>query len=240
MAILTGIIFLAASYAAAAAATVAGFGSSTLLIPVALLFMDVKTAVFVVAVFHLFNNLFKIGLFRKRVDTKVFWPFGIPSILLAFTGALLVSIIQIETVKTVLGVFLIAYALYSFLEPRFGIKKTRANAVAGGSLSGFLAGLIGLGGAIRGAFLVAFDLPKEVYVATSAAIALVIDVTRIPTYLLTKTVQNNTYYILLPILCVMAYLGVRTGKLWLERINQKTFRRMVSIALFAVGAKILF
>ncbi len=240
MTILTGIIFLAASFVAAAAATVAGFGSSTLLIPLALLFMDIKTAVFVVAVFHLFNNLFKVRLFRNRIGAKVFWLFGIPSILFAFAGAMLISLIQIEMIKTVLGVFLVAYAFYSFLEPRFDIKKTRANAAVGGSLSGFLAGLIGLGGAIRGAFLVAFDLPKEVYVATSAAIALVIDVTRIPTYVLTKTVQGSTSYILLSFLCVMAYLGTATGKRLLERIDQRTFRRAVSVALFAVGAKILF
>jgi uncharacterized membrane protein YfcA len=133
-----------------------------------------------------------------------------------------------------------AYAFYSFLEPRFGIKKTRINAAVGGSLSGFLAGLIGLGGAVRGAFLVAFDLPKEVYVATSAEIVFVIDVTRIPTYVLTKTIQSSTSYILLPFLCVMAYLGTAAGKRFLERIDQRTFRRAVSIALLAAGAKILF
>lgn len=240
MSVPTSLIFLAASYGAAVAATLAGFGSSTVLIPVALLFMDVKTAVFVVAVFHLFNNLFKIRLFRKNVDIQVFWLFGLPSILLALAGALLISAVQMEAVKTVLGGFLVVYAVYSFAEPGFGIKKTTAAAVAGGSLSGFLAGLIGLGGAIRGAFLTAFNLPRLAYVATSAAIALVIDVTRIPTYLLTKTVEDESYYMLLPFLCVTAYLGVRTGKVFLERLNQRTFRRVVSAALFAVGIKILF
>ena len=93
---------------------------------------------------------------------------------------------------------------------------------------------------MRGAFLVAFNLPKEAYVATSAAIALVIDTTSIPTYLVTKTVQNSSACILLPFLCVMAYLGVRTGKIFLKRINQDTFRRIVAVALLIVGVKILF
>jgi uncharacterized membrane protein YfcA len=236
---LISIIFLIASYLAAVAATIAGFGSSTLLIPVAVLFLDIKTAVFVVAVFHLFNNLFKIRLFGKNVDFKIFLLFGLPSILFAFTGALLISVIPIYVVETVLGVFLIVYAVYSLINPRFGIQKSKANAVVGGGLSGFLAGLLGLGGAVRGAFLVAFNLPKEAYIATSAAIALVIDATRIPTYLVTKTVQDSSSYILLPFLCVMAYLGVRTGKIFLKRINQDTFRRIVALALFAVGLKIL-
>ncbi len=237
---LTSAFFLIGSYGAAVAATLAGFGSSTLLIPVAVLFMDIKTAVFVVAVFHLLNNVFKIQLFRKNIDFKLFLLFGIPSILTAFSGAMLISGIPFNVVRIVLGMFLIVYAVYSFIKPGFGLKKSRPTAIVGGGLSGFLAGLIGLGGAIRGAFLTAFNLPKEIYVATSAMIAVVIDATRIPTYLVTKTVQNNSYYVLLPFLCVMAYFGVRTGKVLLQKINQDTFRRIVSLALLAVGVKILF
>lgn len=236
---LTSIVFLAASYGAAAAATIAGFGSSALLIPLAILFMDIKTAVFVVAVFHLFNNAFKIRLFWKSIDFKIFLLFGIPSILMAFTGAMLISSTPLEAIKIVLGLLLIVYAVYSFIKPEFGLKKSKPTAVLGGSLSGFLAGLIGLGGATRGAFLTAFNLPKEIYVATSAMIAIVIDITRIPTYLITKTVQDHSYYVLLPFLCVMAFFGVRTGKVLLQKINQDTFRRIVSVALFAVGLKIL-
>jgi uncharacterized membrane protein YfcA len=237
---LASVVFLMASFGAAVAATIAGFGSSILLIPVAILFMDIKTAIFVVAVFHLFNNVFKVRLFRKSIDFKIFFLFGIPSILMAFSGAMLISLVPLEGIKIVLAIFLILYAVYSFIKPEFGLKKSKPTAVIGGSLSGFLAGLIGLGGAIRGAFLTAFNLPKEIYVATSAMIAVVIDTTRIPTYLLTKTVQDNSYYILLPFLCVMAYFGVRTGKVLLQRINQDAFRRIVSLALFAAGVKIFF
>ncbi len=237
---LSSILFLIASFGAAVAATIAGFGSSILLIPVAILFMDIKTAVFVVAVFHLFNNLFKIRLFWKSIDFKIFLLFGIPSILMAFTGAMLISRIPLDVIKNILAAFLIIYAIYSFIKPEFGLKKSKPTAIIGGTLSGFLAGLIGLGGAIRGAFLTAFNLPKEIYVATSAMIAVVIDTTRVPTYLITKTVQDNSYYVLLPFLCVTAYFGVRTGKVFLQRIKQDTFRRIVSLALFAAGVEILF
>jgi len=240
MPILNTAFFLLVSYGAAVAATIAGFGSSALLIPAAILFMDIKTAVFVVAVFHLFNNVFKIRMFWKSIDFQIFLLFGIPSILLAFAGALLISVFPLDGVKIILGSFLTFYAVYSFIKPEFGLRKSRIFAVVGGSLSGFFAGLIGLGGAIRGAFLTAFGLPKEIYVATSAMIAVVIDVTRVPTYLFTRTVKDSSYYILLPFLCVMAYFGVMTGRVLLKKINQETFRRIVSIALFAAGAKILF
>ncbi|MFP4082969.1 MAG: sulfite exporter TauE/SafE family protein [Candidatus Aminicenantes bacterium] len=233
------IFFLIASYLAAVGATVAGFGSSTLLIPVAVLFMDLKTAVFVVAVFHLFNNIFKIRIFWHKIEFRTFLLFGIPSILFAFGGAVLISALAVGVVKKVLASFLIVYSIYSLAKPKFGLKKSNLTAVVGGGLSGLLAGLIGLGGAIRSAFLVAFNLPKEIYVATSAMIAVVIDLTRIPTYLLTRTVEESSYYLLIPFLVGSAYLGVRTGKILLARIKQETFRRIVAGALFLVGIKIL-
>ena len=232
-------IFVIISYAAAVAATLAGFGSSTLLIPVAIHFMEVKTAVLIVACFHLFNNLFKIRLFFKKIDTKIFLLFGVPSIVFAFLGAYLINFMPIEALKRIIGIFLIVFAIYSLIRPQFSLKQSNFTAILGGSFSGFFAGLIGLGGAIRGASLIAFNLAKEVYVGTSAMIAFVIDLTRIPTYILTGTVQFKSYTILLLFLILSAYLGVRTGKVLLKRIDQKTFRRIVAIALLLAGIKIM-
>ena len=234
------ILFILISYLVAIAATLAGFGSSTLLIPVAFHFMDVRTAVFIVACFHLFNNLFKIRLFWKKIEFKTFLLFGIPSITFAFIGAFFISVLPVQIIKKVLGIFLIIYAVYSLIQPRLTLKRSKWIAITGGSLSGLLAGLIGLGGAIRGAFLVAFSLAKEIYVGTSAAIAMVIDLTRIPTYIFTGAARIESYYILLPFLIVSAYFGVRTGKAFLNQVNQNTFRRIVSFALLLVGIKILF
>ncbi len=232
-------LFLLASYFAAVAATIAGFGSSALLIPVAFIFMDIKTAIFIVAVFHLFNNLFKIRLFWKQINFQIFVLFGIPSILLAFTGAVLISILPVDVISKILAAFLISYATYSFLRPKFSLKESKITAVLGGSFSGLLAGLIGLGGAVRGAFLMAFNLPKEIYVATSAMIATVIDLTRVPTYIVTKMAQDTSFYVLIPFLIISAYFGVRTGKILLTKIDQDSFRRVVAVALLLVGIKIL-
>jgi len=50
-----------------------------------------------------------------------------------------------------------------FLKREWALPKTNVTAVCGGMLSGLFAGFFGVGGAVRGAFLTAFDLPKEVY-----------------------------------------------------------------------------
>ncbi|HBU63617.1 MAG TPA: sulfite exporter TauE/SafE family protein, partial [Oceanicaulis sp.] len=56
-------------------------------------------------------------------------------------------------------------------------------ALAGGAAYGFSAGIFGVGGAVRGAFLSAYDLPKSVYIFTAGAIGLAIDSGRIVTYI---------------------------------------------------------
>ena len=233
-------LFLLAAYVAAVIATIAGFGSSTILIPVAMFFMDLKTAVFLVACFHLFSNIFKIRLFFNKIDFKLFKLFGIPSILFAFFGAQCITILPVEFLERTVALFLILFSGISFLKPHIKITKSPSSAIFGGSLSGFLAGLIGMGGAIRSIFLLTFNLPKEIYIGTAAIIAFVIDLTRIPTYLWTGVVRDHVYYSLLPLLIVIAYLGVRTGKALLGKIDQDVFKKIVLGALFLVGIKLLF
>ena len=47
-----------------------------------------------------------------------------------------------------------------------------------------------------------------------AMIALVIDLTRIPTYIFSGIVKDTSYYLLIPFLFISAYFGVKTGKLF--------------------------
>ena len=49
-------------------------------LPIALFFVDFKTALVLVAVFHLFGNLGRINSFRHGLDRKIIITFGIPSV----------------------------------------------------------------------------------------------------------------------------------------------------------------
>ncbi|OGH13074.1 MAG: sulfonate transporter, partial [Candidatus Levybacteria bacterium RIFCSPHIGHO2_01_FULL_38_26] len=230
------ILFFFAAFASEVIGTMAGFGSSTIFLPLALLFVDFQTALVLVAFLHIFGNLGRIGFFRHGLDRDLIIKFGIPSVILTIIGALLVSHISQDVLKGLLGVFLIGYASYSFWKENFSIPASTLNSVIGGSLSGFLAGLIGTGGALRGAFLTGFKLPKEKYIATAAAIALAVDLTRIPIYI-SEGFLKSEYYWYLPILFVVAFAGSFTGKGIVNKIPQKHFRRFVLIALFLIGVK---
>ena len=55
--------------------TMACFGSSTIFLTLALLFVDFKTAIILVAIFHLFGNLDRIIFFRHGFDKRIILQF---------------------------------------------------------------------------------------------------------------------------------------------------------------------
>ncbi|MFT4526888.1 MAG: putative membrane protein YfcA, partial [Bacteroidia bacterium] len=68
-----------------------GFGLGTLLMPVFAIFYPVEVAVALTGVVHLLNNLFKIALVYKNIDLGVALRFGLPAILMALVGAVVLT-----------------------------------------------------------------------------------------------------------------------------------------------------
>ena len=111
------ILFFGAAFLAEVVGSVAGFGSSTIFLPLALLFVDFKTALVLVAVFHFFGNIGRMGFFRQGLDRKILVRFGVPSVFFTLVGAQLVSIVSQDLLKSVLGIFLIGYSLMANYSP---------------------------------------------------------------------------------------------------------------------------
>ncbi|HLC91177.1 MAG TPA: sulfite exporter TauE/SafE family protein [Candidatus Nanoarchaeia archaeon] len=233
------ILFFLSAFLAGVLGTIAGFGSSTIFLPLALFFVDFKTALTLVACFHVFGNLSRMTLFRQGMDRKLILLFGIPSVILTIVGAFLVNSITQSLLKFILGLFLFAFSILSMVKLGFKARPSNSNVIIGGSMSGFLAGLIGTGGALRGAFLTAFSLPKEVYIATSAAIALVVDITRIPIYLTSGFLEQQWYWYL-PIMAVIAVLSSYIGKKIVDKIPQQSFKKGVLLMILGISIKFLY
>jgi uncharacterized membrane protein YfcA len=104
----------------------------------------------------------------------------------------------------------------------------------GRGLAGFLAGVIGTGGAIRGMALAAFDLEKSVFVATSAAIDSGVDFSRAIVYLRANYL-SSAFYWYVPGLLLVAFVGSYVGKIALNKLHQKNFRRIVLVLVFLIG-----
>ena len=219
--------------------TVAGFGTSTIFLPIALLFVDFKTALVLVAISHISGNIGATAFFRHGLDKRIILLFGIPSIILTILGAYLVIYIPQNILEVILGSFLLIFSIYSLLRPDFRVSASKINTVFGGSLSGFLQGLVGIGGPLRGAFLISYNLDKFKYIATLSAIAVIIDAARIPIYFLNNLLEPQFYYFI-PSLAVIGIVGSYTGKRIVQKIPQNIFKKVVLIGIALASLLLIY
>ncbi|DAC60036.1 MAG TPA: hypothetical protein D7I03_02950 [Candidatus Poseidoniales archaeon] len=79
-------------------------------------------------------------------------------------------------------------------------------------------------------------LPDKVaYAATASILALAVDITRIPIYIMFEGSAILDEYILIPCLVISAILGVNLGKRWLTKWKQTHIRTGILIAIVASG-----
>jgi len=140
---------------------------------------------------------------------------------------------QFDTLFGILS-FLIATSLTFLVFNKLEIKPTITNSISGGVLSGFIAGVVGTGGAIRGITLAAFNMKTEVFIATSAIIDLGIDASRSVVYTFNGYVHYHDLY-LIPILLLVSIVGTYIGKKILEHISQEQFKSTVLVLILITG-----
>ena len=224
---------------ATAIGAITGFGTSTLMIPVLVIFFPPVEAIFFVSIIHWFGNVWRVGLFRSGLNWRLFVLFGGAGLVTSYLGAYMSLGVNERFFMMILGVFLMGYSLFLVGQSQFKIPTVDLTAVSGGALSGFFAGMFGMGGAIRSLFLVAYDLPKAMYIATGGAIGLLVDSTRIVTYVAGgATLPRGLWYGLL--VCIpISFVGTQIAKRIVGKIPQNQFRMVVSVFLFMVGLKLV-
>jgi len=214
--------------------TIGGFGSSLFFIPIASYFLDFHSVLGVTALFHVSSNLAKIGIFKGGFDKKIALSLGIPAVVFVIIGALLSKYVETKFLEITLSIFLILISLFFLFKKEFQVKPTFANTLGGGIFSGFVAGLIGTGGAIRGIVLASYNLKMEVFIVTSAMIDLCIDASRSVVYLYNGYMHKDDLY-LIPILLVISIVGTFIGKKILLLVSEKQFKSFVLILVFVTG-----
>ena len=233
------LLFLTCAFGAEVIGTMAGFGAATILTPIAILFMDVKTAIALVACFHLFGNASRLLFFGRYVHAKTWVQFGLTGVLCSLLGAAMTAHLPSEIIQLIFGLFLLVYVgCSSSLPEHVHLPNTPWTLVGGGAASGFIAGLIGTGGAIRSACLLAFGLPRDVYIGTSAAIALIVDATRLPVYLTQHFIPSRMIPLVVSLIGA-AFLGAWLGRRLVQRVSTMAFRRFVLAMLALMGLKLV-
>jgi len=228
------LLFLLLSLIAEIIGTVGGFGSSVFFVPVAGYFFDFHSVLGITAMFHLSSNISKIALFRHGIDKKLLFSFGIPAVIFVIVGGLLSNVFDNKVLEISLSIFLVVLSLLFLIFRNLELKPTKTNTFLGGSASGFVAGIIGTGGAIRGLTLNAFNLDKNVFIATSAIIDLAVDASRTVVYVSNGYIKSEILY-LIPFLFAIGIIGTWIGKRILNKFSQKQFKTATLLLILLVG-----
>jgi uncharacterized membrane protein YfcA len=233
------LLIVIAGIAAGGVASVAGFGIGSLLTPVFVTQVATQVAVAAVSIPHVVGTAARFWLLRGQVDRHLLVRFGLTSAAGGLTGALL----QTRTGSAGLTILFGSLLLFVAASELTGLsERMRFRGVAAwtaGALSGLLGGLVGNQGGIRSAAMMGVDVPRQAFVGTATAVALIVDCARLPVYLATS---GDELLALRPTI-VFATIGVVCGTLFghrvLVRIPEERFRPTVAVLLAVLGASML-
>ncbi|MGL2993818.1 TSUP family transporter [Flavobacterium sp. TSSA_36] len=234
-----------------------GFGLGTLLIPIFGFFFPIEIAIFLTAIVHFLNNIFKLILLGKNANKQILIYFGIPAIVFAMLGAYTLSLITdlsplgsyvlggktfyIVPIKLGIGLILLFFSLFEVIPSWSEITFDKKFMPLGGALSGFFGGLSGLQGALRSAFLLRAGLTKEAFISTGIVIACVIDVLRMSVY--TQHIASEAIkidYTLIMCATLSAFIGAFWGNRLLGKVTLKTIQMLIAFLLMLFAVFLIF
>jgi len=228
-----------AAFIAGAIAAVSGFGIGSILTPLLALSVGVKIAVAAVSIPHVVGTALRFWTMRHRVDREVLKTFGVMSAAGGLAGALLQAWSSSPALRIVFSAILIFAGIMGIIGWSDRLRFGRRGAWIAGGVSGLLGGLIGNQGGIRAAAMLAFDVPKEAFVATATAVALIVDFVRMPVYALKEGRALLAIWPLIAIATTAVVIGTILGRTLLGRIPDKLFRRIVGALILALGVAML-
>lgn len=226
-----------------------GFGLGTLLMPVFGLFFPIEIAIGMTAIVHFANNVIKLGFFYKHLNWAIIAKFGIPSVIAAYMGAYLLTLLTglsplftytiatyeftVTPIKLTIALLLLFFSTIELL-PKFSELKFDSKYLPfGGLLSGFFGGLSGNQGAFRSAFLIRSGLTKEAFVGTGVVIACFVDITRLSVYSQSTLAHvDESKAALLIAAIVSAFVGVYVGNRLIKKITIKLLQQIVASMIF--------
>jgi uncharacterized protein len=246
------IIVSLAAFIASALTLFSGFGLGTLLMPVVAIFFPITIAISITAIVHLANNLFKAVLLGQYADRSVLLRFGIPAVIFAFLGAIILGWLstipplyeysafnqnlKISPAKLIVGLLILGFVALE-LSPKYSTVKIDPKYLPfGGVISGFFGGLSGHQGAFRSMFLIKSGLSKEAYVATGVMLAVMVDVARLSIYgWQVATEVEQIQWRLVFAASISAFFGAYFGAKLLKKITINVIRMSISIMLVIVA-----
>jgi len=223
------------SILAGTTAAICGFGIGSLLTPLIALTAGTKLAVALVSIPHFVGTTVRCFILRKDINRQVLASFGVTSAFAGLLGALLHNCLNTQSLTLIFGWVLIFAGFMGLTGLAQRIQLKGLVAFIAGMVSGGLGGLVGNQGGIRSAALLGFDLKPKAFVATATAIGVIVDLARMPVYLLSQYQQITESWALLLATSTGVLIGTYVGDSYMQKMNERTFKKIVSALVLALG-----
>ena len=115
-----GLLLCILTFFASGLGTATGFGTSTVMVPILVLFVPLPVTLLFVGIIHLCGDIWKIILFRTGFNWRLVIVFGLAGIIGSFLGASMAMQSGELPLKRILGIFLILYVIYLFIKRQVG------------------------------------------------------------------------------------------------------------------------
>lgn len=221
--------------------TVAGGGSSLLLMPLVDLLLGPASIPPIITIGAIFGNGERSFAYRNKIDWQViFWELP-ASLVGACLGAFTLTQLRLEWLGILVALFLIVSALnYFFKKEQQSSWSIRAwYFLPAGFVYAFLSGIIGSMGSLLAPLYIGYGLEKEELLGTQALTRGVIHIVKAIAYIVfgALTLHHLEYGV---ILGLAAFPGNWLGNLALEKISEHRFRKLVFAFVLFSGLLILW
>ncbi len=228
-----------AVFVAALLQSLSGFGFALIVMPLATLVLGVQTAAPLVALAGLTLYTINLVRYRQAINPGELLRLCAASVVGIPVGIWLLYSVDEVIVMRILGLILVAYAAYAFLQPR----TPRSLSQRWGYPAGFLAGCLGAAYNTPGPPVVMYgsgrQWPKDQFRAVLQALFFVNATLVVASHAIAQrlTIDVLTLYLYaLPALTLGIVLGARVD----QRMNPETFRLLLSVMILIMGLVLLF
>ena len=223
------IIVFAIAILAGAVQTITGFGAAVVLMLVLPRFFDMVTAPAVSSAIAMGISISLVWKLRKHIKLQICLLPTAVYLLCSVLGILIAKRVHLEYLSVAFGVFLIALSVYFFVfSEKIKIQASWKMAVVCAMISGFTAGLFGIGGPLMAAYYISAIDDKKTYIASLQFMFAFTNVTNLFVRIFNGIFTAN----LLPVV-LLGMLGVTIGKTGGLRILDKVHPGKIKKLVYA-------
>jgi len=218
-------------------------GVNLMMIPLLASLLGGKTSSAVLLPLLLTGDFYALAVYRKKAELSYLKKMLPPAVLGLAAGMVIGRLVDDRVFTLLIAVFILVCLILMVYREFFRSGWILPDHWLAHGTGGFLGGLTTMvghaAGPIMAAYLLALNLPKQVFIGTGAIFFLVLNLLKIPVQTLVwHTLTGET---LLVSLCLVPFvlLGTFTGYPLVKRIPEKPFRLFIIITS-AAGALKLF